>query len=96
MDVFSAKQRSRIMARIRSDRNRSTELRLIRVMRKNRITGWRRNDSFPAENKIRFPEQAAVWHGNPDHFCMPKSNRSYWRIKILGNKLRDRHISKAL
>lgn len=103
MDVFSAEQRSRIMSRIRSQRNRSTELRLIRIMRRNRIIGWRRGSPLLGKPDFVFKRERVVvfvdgdfWHGNPQRFCIPKSNRRYWRTKILGNKLRDRQISRAL
>ncbi|PYS47967.1 MAG: very short patch repair endonuclease [Acidobacteria bacterium] len=103
MDVFSAEQRSRIMSRIRSSRNNSTELRLIRIMRRNRIIGWRRGSPLPGKPDFVFKrERVAVfvdgdfWHGNPQRFCMPKSHTQYWHAKILGNKLRDRRVSRAL
>jgi DNA mismatch endonuclease (patch repair protein) len=41
-DILAPKQRSALMARIRSAGNASTELRLVAVLRASRITGWRR------------------------------------------------------
>lgn len=41
-DIFSKAMRSGIMAAIRSQGNKATELRLIRVFRTHGITGWRR------------------------------------------------------
>ncbi len=41
-DILTAKQRSALMARIRSAGNASTELRLVVLLRAAGITGWRR------------------------------------------------------
>ena len=42
-DIFDSEKRSEIMSRVKSRKNKSTELRLIRVFKENAITGWRRN-----------------------------------------------------
>ncbi len=49
-DVFTKTKRSEVMSRIRSRGNRDTELALARLLRANRITGWRR------QVEIRSPE----------------------------------------
>jgi len=36
------------------------------------------------------------WHGCPDHFVSPKSNRAYWGPKIAGNQSRDRDTDAVL
>ena len=41
-DVFTPEKRSEVMSRIRSKGNRTTEGRLMAMMREARITGWRR------------------------------------------------------
>ncbi len=41
-DILTSKQRSALMARIRSAGNASTELRLVALLRAARIRGWRR------------------------------------------------------
>lgn len=41
-DIYSKRKRSELMSRVRSAGNKSTELRLIAVMRAAHITGWRR------------------------------------------------------
>ncbi len=41
-DVFTKAERSALMARVRGEGNRDTELRLIALMRAAGITGWRR------------------------------------------------------
>jgi len=42
-DVFSKKKRSEVMSRIRSRGNAATELALARLLRRNKISGWRRH-----------------------------------------------------
>lgn len=42
-DVFTQAKRSEVMSRIRSRGNAATELRLLELMRQEKITGWRRH-----------------------------------------------------
>lgn len=42
-DVFSKSKRSEVMARIRSRGNKATELAFAKLLRAQRITGWRRH-----------------------------------------------------
>ena len=103
VDSFTPKRRSEIMARIRSSGNRTTELRLVRIMRRYKVTGWRRGSRLPGKPDFVFPRsQVAVfvdgdfWHGNPRRSRLPKSNSDYWREKIRSNRARDRKINRAL
>lgn len=41
-DVFTKAKRSEVMSRIRSRGNKSTELALMKLFRRHKITGWRR------------------------------------------------------
>ncbi len=43
MDIFDKSKRSDIMQKVRSKNNKSTELKLIELFRKNDIKGWRRH-----------------------------------------------------
>lgn len=91
------------MAAIRSKKNRETELRLIEILRRNRIKGWRRNIRlegnpdfvFPLRNLIVFVD-GCYWHGCPQHYRLPKSNKVYWQAKIDRNKRRDRRTTRHL
>jgi DNA mismatch endonuclease, patch repair protein len=42
-DVFSKAKRSEVMSRIRGRGNKDTELALAKLLRRHRITGWRRH-----------------------------------------------------
>ncbi len=95
-DMFTPKQRSENMSRIRSRGNQTTELRLIAIMRRYGIKGWRRGSKLPGKPDFAFPRaRLAVfvdgdfWHGNPSKYRVPKSNQVYWEAKIRGNMARD-------
>jgi DNA mismatch endonuclease (patch repair protein) len=100
-DVFIVEERSRIMARIRSSGNKST--RFIQLLKRHRITGWRRGSRLPRRPDFVFPERRVavfvdgdVWHGNPASFRSPKSNIRYWAKKIGSNRRRDRSVNREL
>jgi DNA mismatch endonuclease (patch repair protein) len=50
-DVFSKKKRSEVMSRIRSRGNAATELALAKLLRRNKITGWRRHVQLRIANE---------------------------------------------
>ena len=102
-DMFTPKQRSENMSRIRSKGNKTTELRFIAIMRKYGIKGWRRGSKLPGKPDFVFlRERVAVfvdgdfWHGNPNKFRVPKSNQIYWEGKIRRNQERDILIKLTL
>lgn len=102
-DMFTVKQRSVIMGRIRSRGNDATEMQFIRLLRRSRIRGWRRGSLLPGKPDFVFAAaRVAVfidgdfWHGNPRKFRLPKSNVAYWTAKILGNRRRDRAVNRLL
>lgn len=102
-DIVSKAKRSEIMSRIRSRGNQRTEMAMVKLLRANRITGWRRH--YPIEGKpdFAFPKQKVAvfvdgcfWHGCPKCFRMPKTNRKFWEDKIYANKRRDTAVRRAL
>ena len=103
VDNLSTKERSKLMGRIGSKGNPSTELRLIKIMRRFRITGWRRGSKLPGKPDFVFPvARVAVfvdgdfWHGHPLKRRIPKTNSVYWRKKIDGNVARDAKVKQIL
>jgi DNA mismatch endonuclease (patch repair protein) len=36
------------------------------------------------------------WHGCPDHFALPRTNRQYWSAKIERNRRRDAETDELL
>ncbi len=103
MDTFSRQKRSWIMAQVKSRGNRSTEARMLGVLRDHGITGWRRNFPLFGKPDFAFPKARVVvfvdgcfWHGHPDKCRMPKAHRSYWEKKIARNVARDRRVTRTL
>jgi len=91
------------MARIRSRGNRTTELRFVRLLKKHKITGWRRGSTLPGKPDFVFrKERIAIfvdgdfWHGNPRRFRIPDSNVKYWTAKIDSNRRRDLENNRKL
>ena len=102
-DVFSAKERSEIMSRVRSRGNLATELRLLALFRKWKITGWRRNHPVFGHPDFAFPGQrlavfvdGCFWHGCPLHGTKPRTNRAFWQRKLARNLDRDRLVRETL
>jgi len=96
-------QRSRNMASIRSSGNVTTEQRLAKILRKHRITGWRRHLKLPGKPDFVFPKykiaifvDGCFWHFCPRCTKVPKQNTKYWTEKKRRNKSRDRSVSHQL
>jgi DNA mismatch endonuclease (patch repair protein) len=91
------------MSCIRSRGNKDTELALAKLLRRHRITGWRRNKRVFGKPDFAFNHarlllfvDGCFWHGCLKHSKPPRSNRIYWRAKMIRNKARDRFVSRAL
>lgn len=102
-DVFSARKRSAIMARVRGRGNERTELALLSVLRCHNITGWRRHQRVFGNPDFIFPKlrlavfvDGCFWHCCPQHSTKPASNRLFWRQKLARNKARDRLVNSTL
>lgn len=103
MDTFSPEKRSWIMAQVKSSGNRSTEAKLLAVLRKNRIRGWRRTYALLGKPDFVFPRSriavfvdGCFWHGHRQKCRVPKANRPYWVSKIARNVARDRCVTRTL
>lgn len=102
-DTFSKEQRSDIMRKVKSNHNKSTELKLIKFFKSNHITGWRRNYKLYGKPDFVFPKERVVlfldgcfWHGHECRNTTPKDNEEYWHNKIYRNKLRDIEVTATL
>lgn len=103
MDSLSKEARSAIMAKVRSHGNRATELEFIRLLKKHRVTGWRRRQSvFGNPDFIFRRERLAIfvdgcfWHGCGKCYRRPSSNQEYWDNKFRRNRTRDRKVVREL
>lgn len=102
-EISMTLQRSRIMSAVRSSGNKSTEERLISIMRLHNITGWRRGYPLHGKPDFVFPKSRLVvfvdgcfWHGCPRCYVEPISNAEYWSGKIRRNVLRDKRNVRLL
>jgi DNA mismatch endonuclease, patch repair protein len=102
-DVFTKAKRSEMMSRIRGRGNKDTEITLAKLLRRNRITGWRRNNKIFGKPDFIFKKlklavfvDGCFWHGCPKHGTQPKGNRSFWKNKFVRNKARDRLVTRML
>lgn len=103
MDVVDNKTRSMIMSKIKSNRNMSTEIKLIGIFKKNHIIGWRRRFPLSGKPDFVFPRSrlavfvdGCFWHGHKIKCRIPKTNREYWINKIERNRLRDKKVNREL
>jgi DNA mismatch endonuclease, patch repair protein len=102
-DVFNRKKRSLVMAAIPSKGNKDTELVFLRILKKYRISGWRRHLPLTGRPDFVFRRERVVvfvdgcfWHNCPMHGRSPTSNQEYWSPKFARNKARDRKVTKDL
>lgn len=104
VDTVKKCDRSRIMSRIRSEGNRSTELFLRALLVRNAMRGWRvrpagvlgKPDFVFTKERIAIFVDGAFWHGAPGFNRFPKSRIEYWKPKIEGNRRRDKLVSSSL
>jgi DNA mismatch endonuclease (patch repair protein) len=96
--------RSRAMSAIRGSGNRSTEGRLRAALVQAQIAGWRLNprgvigvpDFWFPDCRVAVFVDGCFWHGCRRCGHYPKSNAVFWRLKIDGNRLRDRRVTRIL
>jgi len=102
-DVFSEKKRSEVMSKIRGKGNLSTEKRMISLLRKHQIKGWRRHLNVAGKPDFAFKREKVAlfvdgcfWHRCPRCYSPPKNNAQFWENKIMTNRRRDRRITRQL
>lgn len=103
MDRVSKEVRSKNMAAVRSMGNRTTELRFAELLRKNKVTGWRRYQSVYGRPDFIFKRKkiavfidGCFWHGCRRHRSIPASNGKFWARKIGSNIARDKAVNRKL
>jgi len=101
MDVFNKKKRTEIMKSVKSNNNRSTELKLIKIFKENNIKGWIRNykalgkpDFVFLKKKTAVFVDGCFWHGHNCRNITPKDNSDYWDAKRERNRARDELINR--
>lgn len=102
-DTITKEERSRVMRQVRSRGNKSTELKLAKLFRENKITGWRRHLDLVGKPDFAFPKSKAAifidgcfWHKCPKCYREPKSSKDYWQAKVEKNRKRDLRVTREL
>lgn len=100
-DVFDKAKRSEIMSKVRSKKNKTTELKLIEIFKENNIHGWRRNykvkghpDFVFLDKRIAVFVDGCFWHGHDCRNTRPKNNEDYWNKKRERNIKHDKEITE--
>ena len=102
--TFGNLTRSQLMTRVRSSGNNTTEIRMMHLLRKAGLKGWRRHLRLPGKPDFAWPNQKVAlfvdgcfWHG---HDCgkniKPRTNAQAWQEKITNTKRRDRRTARQL
>ena len=97
-------QRSRMMAAVRGNGNRSTEVRLRAGLVSAGVRGWTmharavlgRPDFWFESERLAVFVDGCFWHGCKKCGHIPKSNNSFWALKLARTKARDSRIRRAL
>jgi DNA mismatch endonuclease (patch repair protein) len=102
-DIWSRKKRSEVMSLIRGKDNKETEQTLVALLKRDKITGWRRHLPLPGKPDFAFPRlkvavfvDGCFWHGCPKCYTRPKTNRKFWDKKREDNIARDRRVNRQL
>jgi DNA mismatch endonuclease (patch repair protein) len=104
-DPLSPAERSARMAKVRSTRNRSTEMRVAGVLIRAGVRGWLRHcRDIPGRPDFYFPAarlavfvDGCFWHGcRRCRRNMPATRAEFWAAKISANRLRDRRVKRQL
>ncbi len=105
IDRLTKAQRSAHMSKVKSKGNRSTELRVLGKLVRERVCGWTRHPKnitgnpdfvFPKLRIVLFVD-GCFWHGCPH--CKrntPFTRSHFWAEKINGNQRRDKRNTKLL
>jgi DNA mismatch endonuclease, patch repair protein len=104
MDTVNKEIRSKIMARIKSKGNKSTETKLRMILVRTGISGWKVQPKNISGNpdivflklKIVIFVDGCFWHSCPICGHIPKSNQKYWINKLERNVNRDKHQRSKL
>jgi DNA mismatch endonuclease (patch repair protein) len=101
---FGGLSRADLMSRVRSRGNRTTEGRMVALLRHHGLTGWRRHARVPGRPDFAWPKRRVAvfvdgcfWHG---HQCgrnlTPKKNAELWEKKFAATRRRDARNGRIL
>lgn len=100
-DVFDPQKRSNVMRQVKSQKNKSTEIRLIEIFKQNNITGWKRNypvkghpDFVFLKYRVAVFVDGCFWHGHDCRNTRPATNKEFWQKKRERNIKHDQEITE--
>jgi len=100
-DIYDKDTRSKLMSRISSKKNKSTEIKLITLFKANGVKGWRRGYSVKGHPDFVFLKQkiaifvdGCFWHGHNCRNTRPKDNEEFWQKKRERNIAHDKQINE--
>ena len=104
-DKLTQRERSALMATVRSTGNRSTEIVVERTFQNHAIAGWQKHpkeiigtpDFFFPKARLAVFVNGCFWHGCEK--CkrnIPNNRRSFWLAKIQQNRRRDARVLRQL
>jgi DNA mismatch endonuclease (patch repair protein) len=99
-DCFAPAKRSAIMRAVKSQDTR------LEVTFRSKLWAkglrYRLKSRLPGKPDLVFPTarvsvfiDSCFWHACPRHCRYPKSNQSYWTVKLLRNRERDRIVTRS-
>ena len=102
--TFGTLSRGQLMSRVRSTGNKTTEQRMLLLLRREKLSGWKRHSAVRgqpdftwAREKVAVFVDGCFWHGhNCGRNLTPKRNASVWREKIERTRDRDRSVTRGL
>src|SRR5688572_30028253 len=102
MDNLTKEQRRKNMQHIRST-GTFPERKIMRELRQRKIYFAKYVNNIIGKPDIVFRRKKVVvfidsdfWHGHPERYIMPTSNKGYWKKKISRNRERDKEVNKRL
>ena len=103
-DIVTRKERSALMAKVRSKGNRSTEGKVEAALKTAGVKGWKKHpkyvlgrpDFYLSKAKLAVFVDGCFWHACPKCGRLPSSNAEYWTSKIDSNRRRDNRIRRQL
>ena len=102
-DVFSKEKRSEVMKAVKSKNTKTTELKMIKLFKELKISGWRRTYPLIGKPDFVFPKKRVAvfvdgcfWHGHDCRNVTPKENSDFWDKKREYNKMHDKEVNSVL
>jgi DNA mismatch endonuclease (patch repair protein) len=104
LTTFGGLSRSGLMSRIRNTGNMTTEIRMVNLLKKACLKGWRRHAKLLGKPDFVWPAakvavfvDGCFWHG---HNCArnltPGRNVAAWQEKFTRNRQRDKKVTREL